>query len=1189
MFGYVTLFLSINLYLSVYKLFKITERRLMQVCNLKVYTFHIDFYNLALLGNIFVGFAFSLMLLLAQKGNKAANRILGLILLITVSAMLRALNTDVRLSLPQFSLALGPLIYFYVRSIAKPGFKFRSGDLLHFCPSLAEAIAGIYNTSTLPWLNTVFQFLVFISVCGYLYAAKMLIKDFSLALKFKGGDRYRLKLRWLGNLLTGVAFLWLLWIPFYIIAYLYRNSHATHVFYPLYLLLAASAIATAGMVILKPEINSPADEPYFLKVSSPDEFKHKASWLKQMMKKGAYYQDQELSLTMLADKLGLTTHELSAIINTVLKKSFNDFVNEYRVADVVGKIQNPAFDQLTLEGIAYDSGFNSPSTFHRAFKQLTGKTPAAYKKQLSSYNLTYGSGHAAVISDQLTQNHMFKNYLKIAWRNTTRNKVSSLINVSGLAVGMAVAMLIGLWIWDEVSFNKFNTNYDHIIQVLANKNVGGGIATQASQPFPLSAELRSRYGSDFKAVSAAVIYEQNINYHNHAFSRIGCFAEPAMTDIMTLNMVKGSKIAFRGPGTILINESLARAVFGDADPIGKMIKISDANLVQVGGVYQDLPLNTQLGNVEFIAPIRLLFNNPGDMNNWYDSSFQVFALLNERSQLSQVAHKIRNILNERRKDATKPALVLFPMQQWHLYEFKDGVVVAARLQFVWLFGVIGLFVLLLACINFMNLSTARSEKRAKEVGIRKAIGSLRSQLVRQFLSESLLIVAVSFLFAVLLAWVSLPLFNDISGKQLHLIWNDPLVWLICVCFCLLTGLIAGSYPALYLSSFNAVKVLKGTFKAGPSAAMPRKVLVVLQFAVSTTIIIGTIVVFKQIKFAKDRPVGYNRDNLVTIPYNAIKEYSAFRQELLNTGAVSGVTPSGNPTTGLWSSADNLSWRGKDPNRQEVFGTVLVDPDFGSVVGWKIKEGRDFSRHFRSDSSGFLFNEAAIRQMGLKKPVGETIKWHGKDWKVLGVVKDMVMNSPFDPVTPVVFLMDDRERSFNVIILKLKAGMPVAGELASIEAVFKKFAPEAPFSYKFADSEYEQKFLAEERTGTLASVFAVLAIFISCLGLFGVASFVAEQRIKEIGIRKVLGASVMSIWGALSKEFVMLVAIALLIAIPFSWYLMHQWLQHYTYRTGLSWWVFALTGAGALLITLMTVSYHSIKAALTNPVKSLRSE
>ncbi|WPU91414.1 ABC transporter permease [Mucilaginibacter sabulilitoris] len=1165
---------------------------------MKAYTFHINLYDLAFLGTIFVGLAFSLMLLLSKRGNKAANRILGLILMITVMQMIRALDTDIHLETAfprwslaswQFLLALGPLIYLYVWSITKPDSKFRSGYLLHFCPLLVEVGVNIFYPSSPPGPNMAFRLLVFISVCVYWYAAHKMIKDFFGRLKFNGGDRYRLKLQWLNNLLTGFAILWLSWIPFTIIGFLNHNNQTTPVFYPLCLLLAVLAIGAAGMVILRPEINSPADEPYFLKLTSPDESRHKATWLKNMVKIDAYYKDPELSLTSLAEKLGLTTHELSRIINAVLKTSFNDFINAYRVADVARKMQDPAFDHLTLQGIAYDSGFNSPSTFHRAFKQLTGKTPAEYKKELPSYKVTYDFRAATVISDQKNRNHMFENYLKIAWRNTIRNKASSFINITGLAVGMAVAMLIGLWIWDEVSYDKSNTNYDRIVQVLTNKNAGGGLVTQSSLPLPLSTELRDKYGSDFKQVASVVTMEQNMNYNNHAFSRIGCYAESAITDIITLNMIRGSKTSFKTPGTLLINESLARAIFGETDPINKTIKLNDAYLVQVTGVYRDLPQNTQFGNVNFIAPVGLLTQNGDGMNNWFNSSFQLYALLNQGSDLHQLSRKIQNILYNHSKNAARPALFLSPMSEWHLYEFKNGVAVAGRLQFVWLFGIIGLFVLLLACINFMNLSTARSEKRAKEVGIRKAIGSLRTQLIAQFLCESFLIAGVSFLIAVLLAWLALPFFNDVSGKDLHLIWTNPLVWLTCFCFCLFTGLIAGSYPALYLSSFNAVKVLKGTFKAGPAAAMPRKILVVIQFAVSVTMIIGTIVVFKQIEFAKDRPVGYNRNNLVSIPYDAIKGYSAFREEVLRTGAVTGVSASSNPTTGVWSSADNLSWKGKDPNRQEVFGTILVDPDFGSVVGWQMKEGRNFSKEFPSDSSGFLFNEAAIRQMGLREPIGETIKWHEKDWKVLGVVKDMVMTSPFDPITPVVFLMDDRERSFNVVNLKLKAGMPVAGSLAKIETVFKKFAPDAPFNYKFADSEYAQKFIAEERTGKLASVFAMLAIFISCLGLFGVASFVAEQRVKEIGIRKVLGASVMSIWGSLSRDFVILVGIALLIAVPVSWYFMHRWLQYYTYRTGLSWWVFALTGAGAVLITLLTVSYHSIKAAMTNPVKSLRSE
>lgn len=1147
---------------------------------------NIDIPDLGLLVTSGIGLAFGLMLFISGKGNRAANRWLGSVLLVIIVGQIRTLLMDMGWAasgnLDLASLGLGPLIYGYVSSIVRPGGRFRFRSLLQCWPVFAGALlVGLGRNGKLLHVDvlTVFNYG---AGCCFVWLSYRLIRKFLAEQQFTGTDRYRLKLGWLKAVTEVFAFGWLLCLPLVLAG-----------LSPAWLQVGSGIfwIGVAGMAILRPESHLPGDDPYFLKVAPRDEFKQQAAWLKKELKRRAYYRDPELSLGSLAGKLGMTTHELSGLINTVLKKNYNDFINGFRVAEVISRLRDPAYDQLTLEGIAYGAGFNSPRTFHRVFKDMTGKTPAEFKKELPSYHLAYGSGSAELISVQKStnRNFMFKNYLKIAWRNIVRKKASSLINITGLAVGMAVAMLIGLWIWDELTFNKFNTNYDRIVQVLANKQVGGGLATQASQPFPLSAVLREQYGSDFKAVAAAVVYEQDINYHNHAFSRTGCFAEPAMTGILTLHMMKGSKAAFSQPGTTLINESFAHALFGDADPIDKIIKISDAYLVRVAGVYEDLPRNTQFGNVEFIAPIRLLFGNAEDMNNWNNSSFQVFALLNKGSQPAQVTRKIRNILCERRKDATKPALVLFPMRAWHLYEFKEGVLVAGRLQFVWLFGIIGLFVLLLACINFMNLSTARSERRAKEVGIRKAIGSLRVQLVVQFLGESFLIVALSFVLAVLLAWLSLPLFNDISGKQLHLIWNDPLVWLACLCFCVLTGLVAGSYPAIYLSSFNAVRVLKGTFKAGPSASLPRKVLVVLQFAVSVTIITGTIVVFKQIEFARDRPVGYDRDHLVMIPYNGIRSYRAFRQELLNTGVVTGVTASGNPTTGTWSSADNLGWRGKDPNRQEVFGTVLIDPDFGSVVGWKMKEGRNFSKEFLTDSAGFLFNEAAIRQMGLKQPVGETIQWHGKDWKVLGVVKDMVMNSPFEPVTPVVFLMDDRERSFNVIIFKLKAGMPVSRSLAGVETVFKKYAPEAPFNYKFADSEYAQKFLAEERTGKLASIFAGLAIFISCLGLFGVASFVAEQRIKEIGVRKVLGASVAGIWGLLSKEFVMLVSIALLIAVPVSWYFMHQWLQQYTYRTGLSWWVFALTGAGAVMITLLTVSYHSLKAALTNPVKSLRSE
>jgi putative ABC transport system permease protein len=786
---------------------------------------------------------------------------------------------------------------------------------------------------------------------------------------------------------------------------------------------------------------------------------------------------------------------------------------------------------------------------------------------------------------------MIKNYLKIAWRNLIKNKTSSFINVSGLAVGMAVAMLIGLWIWDELSFDKSNKNYDGIVQVVANVNVGGGIATQSSLPLPISAELQNNYGSDFKHVASTITFEQSISYNNNVFSNEGCYAEPGITDILTLDISKGSLASFKKPGCILLNESLAQTLFGNIDPINKVIKLNNSYLLQVTGVYKDLPKNSQFNNVNFIAPVHLLFQDGNDISNWYSSAFQVYALLNPGSKPDRVSYKIKNILYEHSKDATKPSLFLFPMRQWHLYEFKNGHIVGGRLQFVWLFGMIAIFVLLLACINFMNLSTAKSEKRAKEVGIRKAIGSLRGQLIRQFFSESFMVVMVAFLIALLLAWLTLPFFNDVSGKQMSIVWDNPLFWLLCFGFCSFTGLISGSYPAIYLSSFNPVKALKGTFRVGRLAAIPRKVLVVVQFTISVTLIIGILIVFKQIEFAKDRPIGYNRNDLVIIPYNTaeIQNYSSFRNELLKTNAVTGVSASSNPTTGIWSSADNLDWRGKDPNRQEAFGTVLVDPDFGDVVGWKIKEGRNFSKQFTTDSACFLFNEAAIKQMGLANPLGETIKWHGKSWKTIGVVKDMVMTSPFDPIMPVVFLMDSKQRSFKVINLKINTKLPPAVALRKIEAVFKKFAPGSPFSYRFADNEYAEKFAAEERTGKIASVFAILAIFISCLGLFGMASFVAEQRIKEIGVRKVLGATVLNLWGILSADFVILIIISLVIASPIAYFLMRSWLQNYAYHTELSWWIFAVAALGAIVITLLTVSYQSIKAAMANPVKSLKAE
>ncbi len=539
----------------------------------------------------------------------------------------------------------------------------------------------------------------------------------------------------------------------------------------------------------------------------------------------------------------------------------------------------------------------------------------------------------------------------------------------------------------------------------------------------------------------------------------------------------------------------------------------------------------------------------------------------------------------------KPIIFLQPMSKWHLYsEFKNGINTGGGIQYVWLFGTIGIFVLLLACINFMNLSTARSEKRAKEVGIRKAVGSLRGQLINQFFCESFLIAILAFVSSLLLVWLAMPYFNAVANKNMSILWDNPQFWLVSIGFTLFTGIIAGSYPALYLSSFNPVKVLKGTFKAGRFAALPRKVLVVIQFTVSVILIIGTIIIFKQIQFAKNRPVGYSRNGLVNIEVtndDLHKHFAAVRTDLLKSGAIVEAAQSSSPTTGVNNNRGDVSWKGKDPAMTSFFGNINVTTEYGKTVGWQFTDGRDFASRFITDSLAIVLNQAAVKYMGLKNPVGEIVRIGKKDMTIVGVVKDMVMESPYEPVKQTIFRIGPGP--FDNAIIKINPKVSVHEALSKIEAVCKTYSPSVPFSYRFADDEYAKKFANEERIGKLASSFASLAILISCLGLFGMASFMAEQRIKEIGVRKVLGASVFGLWRLMSRDFVTLVIISLFIAIPIAYYFMHGWLQNYQYRAEISWWIFGITAAGAIIITLLTVSYQSIKAALANPVKSLKTE
>jgi putative ABC transport system permease protein len=788
---------------------------------------------------------------------------------------------------------------------------------------------------------------------------------------------------------------------------------------------------------------------------------------------------------------------------------------------------------------------------------------------------------------------MFKNYFRTALRSFLKSRLFSSINISGLSIGMAVALLIGLWIWDELSFDTYHANYGHIAQVMENQSLETGVNTMDVKPYPLAKELRDKFGSDFKHVAAFNLAAGVvISSGNKKLSWTGGFADPQFPTMMTLQMVAGSRSALDDPSSILVSSSLASAVFGDADPIGRTLRVADQYNLQIRGVYKDLPENTTFKGVAFIAPAHLLFDSSFSENDWYSSAFDIYVQLNDGTDPKKASSKIAALLQEHNKSVIKPVLFLYPMNKWHLFsEFRNGVPATGNIRYCWMFGFIGVFILLLASINFMNLATARSEKRAKEVGIRKAMGSGRYQLITQFFGESVFMVACAFVLALLLAQLLLPFFNQVAGKKMIIPWASPLFWCCAFAFMLAIGFLSGSYPALYLSSFNPIKVLKGTIQQGRSAAIPRKALVVVQFTVSIGLAIATMVVYRQIQFAKNRPLGYKQNGLITVPLNSpslSSNYNALRLELLKTGAVANVAESSSPTTGIFSGANNLVWRGKDPNRQAAFGTISSSSDYGPTIGWNIIDGRDFSAGLATDSLAFVLNEAAVKQMGLLKPVGEQVKWHGKNFTIIGVAKDMVMTSPFLSTMPTVFMMNT-ERSMNVIEIKLAPNQPPAAALSAIGAIVRKFSPDTPFDYQFEDVQYAAKFATEQRIGSLAQGFSLLALFISCIGIFGMASFVAEQRRKEIGVRKVLGASVLGVWALLSREFMTLVLISLALASPAAWYFMNNWLQHYDYHTTISWSIFLIAGLGVITITLLTVSYQSIKAALENPVKSLRTE
>lgn len=785
---------------------------------------------------------------------------------------------------------------------------------------------------------------------------------------------------------------------------------------------------------------------------------------------------------------------------------------------------------------------------------------------------------------------MLVNYLKIAWRHLRKNKTHTVINVLGLSTGMAVALLVGIWVWDELSFNHYHRNHDRIAEILSIGHFNGAVEAGAYSSVPVAAELRTRYAADFSRIALVSWTTQTLSIPDKSLQQYGAWAQADYPRMFSLQMIDGSADALSNPSSILVSASLARALYGTTAVTGKEIRSGDTLALKIGGVYADLPENVTLSPQFLVSWDNNA--NPGRLvtDDWTDHHYQLFVQIAEHARFDAVSERI--------KDITKPHLKggweeirLFPMDRWRLWDrFENGEPTGGRLQSVVLCGVIGVFVLLLACINFMNLSTAKSEKRARETGVRKVLGSMRYQLIGQFLGESLLVTFLALAAALLLAQLALPAYDRLCDKHLAIPYTSPLFWLVTLSFTFFTGLISGSYPAFYLSRFNPVHVLKGTFKAGRFASVPRRVLVTLQFTISVSLIIGAIMIFRQVQFAKSRPVGYSEAGLITMNVmpDLQQHFDALRQDLLSTGAVVDMAESSSPTTNVNNSMLGYDWEGRDPSTTPVIGTLFVSHEFGKTIGWTIKEGRDFSRDFAADSGAFIINEAAVRYMGLKNPVGKYIRWHQVSSPIVGVVKDMVMESPYQQVEPAFFTLRANQR-IHYLLIRINPAMAVQTALARIEPVMRKYDPVNPFQYSWTDETYGAKFREDERTGRLTCIFAVLAIFISCLGLSGLAAFVAERRTREIGVRKVLGASIYSLWKMLSGEFASVVLVASLIAIPATVWPLHAWLQHYSYRASLAWWIFPAAAVGILIVTLLTVSYQTLRAAMTNPVKSLKVE
>ena len=785
---------------------------------------------------------------------------------------------------------------------------------------------------------------------------------------------------------------------------------------------------------------------------------------------------------------------------------------------------------------------------------------------------------------------MFRNHIKITFRSFIKHKTFSFINIIGLAVGMASFMLITLWIRHELSFDQFHAKKENLYKVVTHIKEEGRVTTSNTTSFPLAEVLETDFPEVSSACRTSWITKHLFQHGDQKISAAGIFTDPDFLHMFSFPLLKGDPAtALMDVHSVVLTENFARELFGDEDPMDKVIRLDNRAYFKVSGVLKNIPENTS-----FFFKYLIPFENFKKTMSWAEGSWSAntihtYVELKAGASLSQVQDKIQHLPVKHGEENVQ--LFLHALTDWHLYNrFADGRVVGGRIEVVQFFGIIATLILVIACINFMNLSMARSEKRAKDVGIRKVIGARQKDLIAQFLGESFIYTLLAGLVALTLVFLSLPVFNEMLSVYLQPDLGEGYFWIAFVGFILATAVVAGIYPAFYLSSSNPMRALKGRLAKSPLSLSFLKTLVILQFTVGIVLIVSTSVIKKQVEYAQQRDSGYNKDLLIYMQYfgNLKKSYPLLKNELLNSGLATSVTQTSSPITELWDSSAKLEWKGKRPGNLLNVNVLCADDNLLKTFGFELVRGREFDlKKFSTDSMACLLNESAVQAMGFEDPLGQVIYSDGLEWKVVGVVNDFVLGSPYATTDPLIIF--GANSWFNVMHIKLNNDLPVAESLSKIEKITKAYNPDYPFDYSFVDDAYALKFNNEKQVATMAGLFTGLSIFISCLGLFGLAAYAAERRTKELGIRKVLGASVVGLVLLLSRDFLKLVIIAIIIATPIAWYFMQQWLQDYAYRIHISWWIFALAGLLALLIALATVSYQAIKAARANPVKNLRSE